>query len=347
MKSIDDQSAAVFKMRLLFLPAALLLLSRLASANQPFSPQEPILDAVSLTPLLSLHKALVEIESITGNEHEVGEYLISYLAKHNFTVETQEVEAVASSKGPRRNLLAWKGKQRQTRTLVTSHLDVVPPYWPYRREGDEIWGRGSVDAKGSVATQITAFEELYAAGEISEGDVALLFVVGEEEFGDGMRRANDLGLKWETVVFGEPTELKLASGHKGIIGCDIKAKGKAGHSGYPQLGKSATAMLIPALHALLSVEFPSNEKYGNTTLNIGRVEGGVAANVIAGDARAKVAIRIADGPPEVIQKIVLDSIKKSGEVLDVSFSVGYGPVFINSDVDGKMCLIDFAHSLTM
>lgn len=321
-------------MKLLALPT-LLLLSKWVCASQPIDAQEPILDVESSKPLLSLHKALIEIESITDNEYEVGKYLVSYLEKRNFTVETQDVEAATSSKGPRRNVFAFKGKQRKTRTLVTSHIDVVPPYWPYKRVGDEIWGRGSVDAKGSVATQITAFEELYAAGKISEGDVALLFVVGEERYGDGMKKANELDLSWDTVIFGEPTELKLASGHKGNTGVTITAKGKAGHSGYPQLGKSANAMLIPALYALLNVELPWSEKYGNTTLNIGRLEGGVAANVIAEDAKANIAIRIADGTPEAVHKILLDAIEKTGEELDVSFSSGYGPVFLNSDVEGK------------
>ena len=334
-------------MRLLSLQT-LLLLSNWVSASQIIKPQEPLLEADSSTPLLSLHRALIEIDSITGNEYEVGKYLVSYLEQHNFTVETQEVEALASSNGPRRNILAWKGKQRKTRTLVTSHIDTVPPFWPYKREGDEIWGRGSADAKGSVATQIIAFEELYAVGKISEGDVALLFVVGEEQHGDGMKRANDLGMNWKTVIFGEPTELKLASGHKGITVFEITAKGKAGHSGYPQLGRNANAMLIPALNALLHVELPWSEKYGNTTLNIGRIEGGVAANVIPEDAKAKVAIRIADGSPEVVQKIVLDTIQNSEEDLDVSFSSGYGPVFINSDVEGKTALLfHFWNLLTM
>jgi acetylornithine deacetylase len=320
-------------MKLLSLPT-LLLLSKWVSASHLIDAQEPILGTQSSKPLLSLHQALIDIESITGNEQEVGKFLISYLEERNFTVETQDVGAATSSKGPRRNVFAFKGKQRKTRTLVTSHIDVVPPYWPYKREGDEIWGRGSVDAKGCVATQIIAFEELYAVDKIKEGDVALLFVVGEERSGDGMRKANDLDLEWDTVIFGEPTELKLASGHKGITGVEIKAKGKAGHSGYPQLGKSANAMLIRALHALLEVELPWSEKYGNTTLNIGRIEGGVAANVIAEDAKANIAIRIADGQPEAVHKIVLDTIQQVGEVLDVSFSNGYGPVFINSDVEG-------------
>jgi acetylornithine deacetylase len=147
--------------------------------------------------------------------------------------------------------------------------------------------------------------------------------------------SNDLGLKWDTVIFGEPTELKLASGHKGTSGLKITAKGKAGHSEYPELGKNAIAMIVPALNELLHAELPWSEKYGNTTLNFGTIEGGVAPNVIAEEARAAVSIRIADGEPAAVEKILLDAIQKAGEELDVEFITGYGPIYIDSDVPGK------------
>ncbi|TVY28049.1 putative carboxypeptidase [Lachnellula hyalina] len=314
---------------------SLLLLAHQAQAFQGQHPiHEPSISSTSTSPLLKLHKGLVEHESITGNEHNVAKYLISYLKDQNFTVESQDVGPWKGSTNPRENVFAYIGKQRKTRVLVSSHIDTVPPFWPYERRGDEIWGRGTVDAKGSVASQIIAVEELLAAGTLEEGDVALLFVVGEEVGGDGMKKANDLGLSWETAIFGEPTELKLASGHKGTMGLEIVAKGKAGHSGYPELGKSANAMLVPALNLLLNVELPYSEKYGNTTLNIGTMEGGVAANVIAENAGAKIAIRLADGTPAVIEKIILDTLLKADEELDVFFSSGYGPVYIDSDVPG-------------
>ncbi|KUJ22386.1 Zn-dependent exopeptidase [Mollisia scopiformis] len=309
------------------------LLASWAHAALSIGAQEPIINPTSSS-LLELHKSLIEHESITGNEHNVAKYLISYLKSKNFTVETQDVGPFEGSNKPRENILAYVGKQRKTRTLVSSHIDTVPPYWEYKSIGDEIWGRGSVDAKGSVATQIIAVEQLLAAGKIAEGDVALLFVVGEERGGDGMKKANDLGMEWEACIFGEPTELKLASGHKGIMSVDLKAKGKAGHSGYPELGRSANSMLIPALNALLNMELPWSEKYGNTTLNIGRIEGGVAPNVIAEEASANIAIRIADGEPVVIEKIILDTLEAVGQKVDVSFGGGYGPVYIDSDVPG-------------
>ncbi|TGO54505.1 hypothetical protein BCON_0106g00220 [Botryotinia convoluta] len=311
----------------------------MVNAAQSFDSQTPIIDESSLgsLSLLELHKSLVEIGSITGNEHDVGAFLISYLKEQNLTVEIQDVELVESSSSSgkkRQNVLAYIGNKRQTRTLVTSHIDTVPPFWPYERRGDEIWGRGSVDAKASVAAQITAYQDLIAAGKIHEGDVALLYVVGEETLGAGMKEANNLSLSWETVIFGEPTELKLAAGHKGIMSLRITAKGKAGHSGYPSLGRNANAMLIPALYELGRMDLPWSEKYGNTTLNIGRVDGGVAANVIAEDAMAKIAIRIAAGTPEELRKLVLDVIEKTGQDLDVEFTQGYGPVHCDSDVEG-------------
>ena len=300
---------------------------------------------ISSNPLLSLHRDLVELESISLNEYSVGNYLVNYLRQHNFTVEKQYLKPVKSKQAPenyylseasRFNILAYKGSSPKSRVLVSSHIDTVPPFWPYEvRKHNKIWGRGTVDAKGCVATQIKAVEHLLTAGNIKDGDVALLFVVGEELGGDGMKRANDLNLTWETAIFGEPTELKLASGHKGNLGFKITAKGKAGHSGYPWLGESANSMLIPALAALDKLELPSSEKYGNSTINIGRMEGGVAGNVIAETAMAQVQIRLASGTAENAKKIVLSTIKKIDDRLTFEFAnTGYGPVYIDSGVEG-------------
>jgi len=321
-----------------------LFLTNCLTLSLAIEPQAPLLSntnslsshsTTSESPLLSLHRSLIEHSSITENEHSVALYLSSYLRSQNFTVELQPVASTINSSIPRENILAYLGTTRETRVLISSHIDTVPPFWPYERKGDEIWGRGSVDAKGSVATQITAVLDLISAGKIEEGDIALLFVVGEETGGEGMKTANALDLSWETVIFGEPTELKLASGHKGITGFEITAKGKAGHSGYPELGKSANAMLIEVLWKLMNTEFPWSRKYGNTTLNVGTIEGGVAPNVIAEDAKAKIAVRIAEGGPEEVERIVRKVVGSVGEGMDVVFRMGYGPVYIDSDVPGK------------
>lgn len=298
------------------------------------------------SPLFSLHRDLVNIESISGNEQAVGDFLEAYLRSHNYTVERQyldppptnlldlQAEKLREQK-PRFNLLAYPGENRQTPVLLSSHIDTVPPHYSYDHKHGAIWGRGSVDDKACVATQFQAVQELLASREITPNDVSLLFVVGEETGGDGMRRVNDLEMEWQTVIFGEPTELKLASGHKGILIFTVKAHGKAGHSGYPWLGQNANHMLLPALVALQQLNLPRSDKYGDSTLNIGSISGGVAANVIAEEAHATIGIRIAAGCPETVKKLVSDAVKAVDENLELDFSDGgYGPVYIDSDVEG-------------
>lgn len=209
---------------------------------------------------------------------------------------------------------------------MVKHIDTVPPHYDYEiRNHDELWGRGSVDDKACVATQFQAIQELLASREISPNEVSLLFVVGEETGGDGMRRVNDLEMEWQTVIFGEPTENQLAKGHKGILFFTLKAHGIAAHSGYPWLGRNANDMLVPALVALQKMELPSSEKFGNSTLNIGRISGGVAANVIPEEAHAAIGIRIAAGCPETVKKLVSDTVKAVDEDLELDFIEGsYG-----------------------
>lgn len=305
-------------------------LARLAASFSPDG-QQPIANQspTSKSSLVGLHKSLVERSSITGSEHSVSSFLVDYLENKGFTVQTQAVSET------RDNVFAFVGKSRSTRILVTSHIDTVPPFWPYERRGDEIWGRGSVDAKGSVASQIIAIESLLQESKIGDGDVALLFVVGEEHGGAGMRAANDLGLSWETVIFGEPTELKLASGHKGGLGFTIHAKGKAGHSGYPELGKNANDILVRALTALDGLELPWSERYGNTTINLGTINGGVAANVIAEDANATLSVRVAAESPESIRKLIETAIYKASPEVEIDFTAGIGPVPIDHDIPGR------------
>ena len=298
------------------------------------SEQSPLLQpsVLSTSPLLEFHKSLCEFSSISHHEGAVAQYLVSYLTAHNLTVETQRVDYSTDS---RMNVLAYYGRHRRTRVLLSSHIDVVPPFIPYERHGDVIWGRGTVDAKGAVAAQVIATMELFASLEISEGDLGLLFVVGEEIGGDGMRKVNELNMTWETVIFGEPTELKLASGHKGTMSLDIKAKGKAGHSGYPELGQNANSMLIKVLSELEKMELPYSEKYGNTTLNIGTMEGGVAANVIAETASAKISFRIANGGIEQLEELVMQVVEGTGLGLGVDFHGGYEAVDTDHDVPGR------------
>lgn len=280
--------------------------------------------------LISLHKALVEADSTTKTEALGTEALKTYLST-NFTVETQTIE------GDRQNVYAYVGSARKTRVLLTSHIDTVPPYIPYSRVGDEIWGRGTCDAKGSIAAQITAVESLLESGDIGEGDVSLLFVVGEESGGEGMRAANNLNLTWESVIFGEPTENELVRGHKGVLAFNISAHGVAAHSGYPEYGRNAIDLLIRALGKMLDTALPWTEEYGNSTLNVGVIEGGVASNVVPANASGRVSIRAAtadlDGLKDILNQAVSDA---TPEYVDLSFGTTAAPVSLDFDIEGEL-----------
>ncbi|KAF1998072.1 Zn-dependent exopeptidase [Amniculicola lignicola CBS 123094] len=329
-------------MLLQWAPLLTLVLSAIAEPGQKPLPEAsnetPLLPESVSSELLYLHRTLVEISSITRNEEKVGKWLASYLRDKNFTVELQEV-------APQRyNVLAY-GKKRDTTILLSSHIDTVPPYWPYyyNKTTDIIGGRGSVDAKGSVAAQIIA---TLGFKDQLQDDISLLFVVGEEVDGAGMRAFSDWAKRpeYEIVIFGEPTEGKLVCGHKGIMHPTLKAIGKAAHSGYPWLGVSANDILIEALERLvvLREHLPWSEKYGNTTVNFGRIEGGVAANVVAETAEASLAMRLAAGSPKEIVELVeralkdvISDAKELGGSLEVSWkNEGYGPININCDIEG-------------
>src|ERR1700688_3245482 len=122
--------------------------------------------------IFELTRALVDIESVTNNEEAVGSFLLGLLsdltARTGGAVERCPVEA------NRFNVFAHWGVPLVT---LSTHMDTVPPFFPSREDTEFIWGRGSTDAKGIIASMIGAVEGLLEAGV---RNFALLFVVGEE-----------------------------------------------------------------------------------------------------------------------------------------------------------------------
>ena len=186
----------------------------------------------------------------------------------------------------------------------STHLDTVPPYIPPRLEGNRLYGRGSADAKGIAAAMLCAAERRRAAG----ASIALLFVVGEETTHDGAHAANDWavarGFRSVALVNGEPTESTLALGTKGAMRVVVRTAGEAAHSAYPHLGRSATAALVHLLAELETLDLPTDALLGATTINIGRLAGGVADNVLAPSAEARLMARLVSAPDDVWARLV-------------------------------------------
>jgi acetylornithine deacetylase len=235
--------------------------------------------------LFSLTRALIDIESITGNEERVGLFLyerLMHLAeRYNGRVERIEVE-------PRRyNVFAQFGETPVV--TLSTHMDTVPPFVPSREDDEFIWGRASADTKGIIAAMMKAAEALLDAGGRNLG---LLFVVGEERNSAGAFHAakNPRGSRF--LINGEPTENKLAVGSKGALRYEIVCRGRMAHSAYPELGESAIEKLLDALEEMRRIPLPVDQSLGPSTLNIGTIQAGRAPNIIPDEAKAEVFIRL-------------------------------------------------------
>lgn len=303
--------------------------------------------------LISLHKSLVDFNSTTGSEADVGEFLIDYLTAQGFIAERQTLPS-SNGSAVRFNVVAWPASRQSnsSKVVVTSHIDTVPPYIPYSRTGPEpptaetvIAGRGTVDAKGSVATQVTALLNLLSTGQVTGDDVMLVYVVGEERTGDGMIYFSNVTSQQpdppKAAIFGEPTEGLLACGHKGGLACTVTAHGRSGHSGYPWLFVSATELLMRAMVKTIDADLGTSERFGNTTTNVGLLSGGIAINVVPDLATARIVVRVGIGPEleggEVVKARLRDFLTSiDDEAFDFECdSRGYGAVGTNCDVDGK------------
>jgi len=248
---------------------------------------------------VDLAARLMEIDSTSGREGAVIDWMSAFLAEREWLVQRisvsagrDDVYATANGDAPR--------------VVLSTHLDTVPPYIPPRIESDKLWGRGACDAKGIASAMICAAERLRER----DVPVGLLFVVGEEVTHDGAHAANEFARiqfagdrDSRVLINGEPTESTLAVGTKGAMRVFIRVAGQAAHSAYPHLGRSATRDLVHLLAELDDLDWPHDQLLGATTINIGHIAGGVADNVMAPEAEARLMIRLVSSPDETWQLV--------------------------------------------
>jgi acetylornithine deacetylase len=260
------------------------------------------MDAVTLT------RQLVDIESITGNEAEIGNYLYGELCRLGYQTKKMSVE------GERFNVYAIDAEHTHPAVVFSTHMDTVPPFIASSEDAGRIYGRGSCDAKGIIAAQVAAAERLRQQNIY----VGLLFVVGEERDSLGAHVANEYaasGNGSRFLVNGEPTENRIALASKGTLRAEVTATGRMAHSAYPELGESAIDKLIPALTRLRAMPLPSDPQVGPCTLNIGLIEGGRAPNVIPDYAHADLLYRLV-GPSDELRRQILAA---AGDAVQVTF----------------------------
>ena len=238
-----------------------------------------------MTDVVSLAAELLAIQSTTGTEAAVVDFVSRWLVARGWNVTLQEV-----SRG-RANIWGSRSGGEHGLTLST-HVDTVPPFVPPRLEGKRLYGRGSSDAKGIAAAMMVAADRLVTEGEKR---INVLFVVGEEKGSDGARAANNLRSSSRSLR------------------ATIRTRGREAHSAYPQLGRSAIEPMLELLPTLRKLPLPSDPVLGDTTVNIGTIKGGTEANIIPAHAEAEIMFRLV-GDVEPIKKMVSDWAKGHADV---------------------------------
>jgi acetylornithine deacetylase len=281
------------------------------------------MDAVTLT------RQLVDIESVSGNEAPVGNYLYGELCRLGYQTKKMPVE------GDRFNVYATSPEHPNPTVVFSTHMDTVPPFIPSSEDAGRIYGRGSCDAKGIIAAQVAAAERLRQQGIY----VGLLFLVGEERDSLGAQVANKYAASEKAfachfLVNGEPTENHIALASKGTLRVEVTATGRMAHSAYPELGESAIDKLIPALARLRAMPMPSDPEIGPCTLNIGLIEGGRAPNVIPDYAHADLLYRLV-GPSDDLRQQIRTT---AGDRVEVTFPLEL-PFLRLRTVDGLPTMI--------
>lgn len=248
-----------------------------------------------------------------------------------------------SADGTKANLVVAAGPEGEPQGLMLSgHMDVVPagePEWrsdPFRLVEDDgrLVARGAADMKGFLA--LAANRMAVADPGALRHPLALLFTYDEETGTLGARRFTetwgDGGRLPRSVVIGEPTSLQVVRLHKGMLRLRLAFEGRAAHSGYPHLGRSAIEPAGRAIVALTDLrremdkERPANGEYFPAVpfaaLNIGTISGGSAVNVIPGHSELHLSVRLLPGmgAEEMVERI---RKKIAGAVRKTPFSLEY------------------------
>lgn len=287
-----------------------------------------------------LTQELVRINTTNGRTIEAAVHYGEFLEEHGIDFKINEY-----SDG-KANLETRIGPNQGKAIVVSGHLDVVPvgdinswTHHPFSGKiiDGELWGRGSVDMKGGAALLAGVLIELLKHEDdlthqirlaiTAEEEIGLL---GAQEFakGDIMDNATHL-------LITEPTDLGVAIMEKGIIWAEVKALGKQAHASRPDLGRNAIeglVALLPSLHGLL----PDNylEEVGKSTLNIGTISGGSAANVVAETAQMICDFRLTPGVDngKIISSIenLIEDRKEESLKFDLNV-ISSAPAIISSD----------------
>jgi acetylornithine deacetylase len=241
---------------------------------------------------VELLRDLVAIPSVSGEEAEAAVFVEE-------TARRWGLDVTCDANGIRVEL---GGRNVGPTIALVSHLDVVPPGSGWTRdpfipmiEGSCLYGRGSGDAKASVAAMLYAAKDLADSGGINSGRLLLLFGFGEETKNTTMGAAVEAAGDIDAAVIGEPTGLDFAIAQRGLMMVDLLAQGDQRHAGYASSDGEFTNAAIVLARDLLKLDGlftgRSHALLGRATATPTMLESGVGRNVTPPVARAVLDVR--------------------------------------------------------
>ena len=251
-------------------------------------------DAVGRT--VEILDRLVSFPSVSGRPNgDIVGYIADYLSQHGIASSISWHED-----GERANLFATLGPEIDGGVVLNGHTDVVAvegqdwasdPFKLTRKDG-RLYGRGAVDMKGFLACVLGAVPSFKALD--LERPIHIAFSFDEETGGFGMPvLLEDMAgkpFRPAVIVVGEPTEMKIVSGHKGGYEMRTEITGAEVHSCDPLKGVSAISYAVRLISKIedMGREFAAAPYPGSpydppyATFNVGTIEGGAARNATAG-----------------------------------------------------------------
>ncbi len=235
-------------------------------------------------------QSLIRIPShkdIKGQERDVAEFI------HHFLLENEIQSQLVPVVDDRPNVIAViKGDDTGKSIMFNGHTDTVLPYnmtiepFSGKLENGKIYGRGSVDMKGALASFIITLLAIKRSGFTPGGDIVFTAVIGEEGKSEGTEHLIKSGIKTDAAIVGEPSDYEYAVGHRGLEWFDVTIYGKASHSGKPENGVNAIEHAMTFIQRVKQDLYPVLKKkhaeyMGDSVMNFGTISGGTEQSTVA------------------------------------------------------------------